>query len=431
MTPAARLQAAIEILGEIAASGRAADRVLEAWGRHNRFAGAKDRGAIAARVFSVLRRRAECAFAAQGDTPRDWVLGALSLDDGLGVEAIAALLDGTGYGPPALTAEERRRLAAPRPPPPAQVRLNVPDWLLPALAAGLGAGLEREMAALQGRAPLDLRVNTLKATRAEVAAALSAEGVATVPLPLPPAALRVGEGEGASPRPPKLGLTAVFREGLVEVQDAGSQIAAALAGARGGETWIDLAAGAGGKALALAAHMGNAGRILALDADARRLAELPPRAARAGATCIAVEAGFGRARDALPEADGVLVDAPCSGTGTWRRNPEARWSLTEDKLRGYLCAQDALLRTAAAQVRPGGRIVYVTCSLLPQENAERIAGLCADAPGLAIVPAGDAWRERFGRAPPPGVDRFAQLTPAAHATDGFFIAILTRRADGP
>ena len=394
MRPAARLQAAIEILGEVLDRGAAADRAVQAWGRANRFAGSGDRRAIAEHVYAALR-------AAQSRDPR------LAAIEGLkagGVEpaAIAASFDGGRHAPAPLNDAERGVLAGPPAPPPL--------WLRQRLERAFGTGMARELEALKGRAPLDLRVNTLKSTRDAAAERLAADGVITAPLGIAPAALRVTSGEGALER------SEAFASGSVEIQDAGSQAVAAMCAARPGMAALDLCAGAGGKTLALAAAMENSGRLVAADTGAVRLKRIAGRAARAGAGIIEttllaadwLEAGddpFGGARFDL-----VLVDAPCSGSGVWRRNPETRLRLTEDGVASLAALQARLLAAAAARVKPGGRLVYVTCSVLPDENEDVAQGFLEAA--SAFVAEG-------------GPRRFS---PAATDTDGFFAAIFRKGA---
>jgi 16S rRNA (cytosine967-C5)-methyltransferase len=316
--PAARWQAAIEILAEIAAQLRAADAILGDWGRAHRYAGAKDRAAISDLVFLVLRRRAELAHVAGTDAPRALVLAALARVEGAAPEALStAIAEGGKYAMAPLSAAESalaaRAAAMSDAELPTAARANVPGWLMPDLAVAFGGRLEAEAAALTGRAPLDLRVNTLKAARTQARERLAGEAVETELCPLSPVGLRVTGRRQVTG-------TAAFREGLVEVQDEGSQLAALLTGARPGETVVDLCAGAGGKTLAVAATMADRGRLVAFDSDPARLGRLAPRAARAGVTIVEARAADPLAAESDPlmqslagEADRVLLDAPCSG----------------------------------------------------------------------------------------------------------------------
>lgn len=387
MTPAARVQAAIELLDaaiEAARSkGAPADRLVADYFRQRRYAGSKDRRAVRELVYRAIR--------ACGPVPESGRAAMLRLaqDDVL----LAPLFDGSQHGPAPIAEGETV----------AEDGL-APEWLETALAGSDIAG--EEAAALLGRAPLDLRVNTLKAARDSVDLPEPGEPLAA------PNALRFPSGTSVDQWP-------AYREGLVEIQDHGSQLAGMAVGAQPGETVIDLCAGAGGKTLALAAAMDDRGTLIASDTDRARLSNLAPRAARAGASVIeTLLLDPGRELEVLGrfagKADAVLVDAPCSGTGTWRRNPEARWRLDPAQLARFAEVQDRLLDLAARLVRPGGRLVYVTCSLLDAEGADRLARFLADQP---------AWRADppalpLGRARGNGL----RLTPFHDDTDGFFIA---------
>lgn len=431
MTPGARLQSAIDILNDIFQSGRPADRIVESWARSNRYAGSKDRAAISNLVYTVLRRRAELSAATGHEEARLLAVAALALLEGEGIAAVAALADGAGHAPAPLTGEEKAVLdAASLPGPDAApwVRFNYPEWLHAEFEEAFGGSLEREMAALMDRAPTDLRVNTLKSTRDKALTELAEAGVATEPCPLSPWGLRLL----ARANLPGL---ALYRDGAVEIQDEGSQLACLLTGAKPGEQIVDLCAGGGGKSLALAAMMGNRGQIYACDIDRRRLAGLIPRSERAGIRNLqtrvpapfrpgVADADFA---DLEARADCVLVDAPCSGTGAWRRSPDARWRLDPGTLEGYRTAQVEVLARAAALVRLGGRIVYVTCSLLPSENERQVEAFLAAHPDFKPLPWAAEWPE--GLVPPPATagDWF-RLSPASTGTDGFFVAILRREA---
>ncbi len=420
MTPGARLAAAIEVLSEMFARSAAADRALSAWGRSHRFAGAKDRAAIGERVYLVLRRLNECAFRMRGErSPRALVLGSLAVGDELDAEAIDALLRDGPHAPGALTEDERTALQRASVPPPGDpwVCLNYPQWLHEELAAALGLRLEVEMAALNLRAPLDLRVNALKAKPAEVLEELRRDGIEAALCRFAPMGLRIAPGADA-----KVANLDVFLSGRVEIQDEASQLTVLLAGAQPGDTVIDLAAGAGGKSLALAAAMQNRGRIIACDIEAMRLATLSQRAERAGATIV--ECSGDPYSLSCDPAEIVFVDAPCSGSGTWRRNPEAKWTLTPEKLESYQAAQAQLLDRAVALCGAHGRIVYATCSLLPSEGPGQIAKFLQRHPKWIVKPALDIWHSALRGESPKGLSRFALLTPAQDETDGFFVAVL-------
>jgi len=387
MTPAARVQAAIEILDIVIEAARSngppADRIVTDWFRTRRFAGSKDRRAVRELVYRAIR---EC-----GDIPlsgRAAMLRLVRTD-----EALATLFDGSRHGPAQFEDGE----------PIASGGL-APDWLEEKLRESGISGAEAE--ALLDRAPLDLRVNSLKADRNSLVLPQEAEPTVA------PQGLRLQPGSNVEQWD-------AWRDGLIEVQDTGSQLAALAVEAQPGQTVIDLCAGAGGKTLALGAAMENRGRLIACDTDRQRLSRLEPRALRAGLSIAeTVLLNPGRELDALSQwyqgADAVLVDAPCSGTGTWRRNPEARWRLSPEALDRYVALQARLLDLAAGLVRPGGSLIYVTCSLLDAEGADqaqrfvdRHSSWKVDVPGL---PAGS---ER---------GKGIRLTPFHDGTDGFFFA---------
>ncbi|WP_226700649.1 RsmB/NOP family class I SAM-dependent RNA methyltransferase [Qipengyuania gaetbuli] len=387
MTPAARVQTAIELLDAIIASARAkgapADRILAEWFRNNRFAGSKDRRAIRELVFAAIR-----ACGPVPDTGRAAMLRLAQQDPSL-----SALFDGSQYGPAMLGEGE-----------PVAEGGVAPRWLTDRLDR---SGVDGEEAtALLGRAPLDIRVNTLKAERATLSLPAPAEPTAA------PQGLRFEPGT-------QVEQWAEWREGKVEIQDTGSQMACLAVGAEPGETVIDLCAGGGGKTLALAAAMNNLGRLVASDTDRNRMSVLAPRAERAGAKNIETRLlNPGREMEALADlagqADEVLIDAPCSGTGTWRRNPEARWRLDDKELERLTAIQSRLLDIAAGLLKPGGRLVYVTCSLLDEEGAGQFdAFLARTGDFRAVIPELPAGRQR---------GHGIRLTPFHDGTDGFFIA---------
>jgi 16S rRNA (cytosine967-C5)-methyltransferase len=433
MTPAARLSAAIDVFADIGARRRPAADALKDWGLAHRFAGSGDRAAIAGLVYDALRRKASAAFMMGANTPRAVLLGMLRLERKLDRDGIARLCDGGRFGPPPLTDDEGSRLAAAAlDGAPPWVAGDYPDWLDPHLARTFGDERAAEGAALASRAPLDLRVNTLKAERDDAAATLS--DLAPGPARWSPLGLRIVLGADA--KSPAIHAEPAFLKGLVEIQDEGSQLGALLAGAKPGEQVVDLCAGAGGKTLALAAAMENRGQIYATDSDKRRLAPIHARLERAGVHNVQVRTPRGAGADMLADvagrADLVLIDAPCTGTGAWRRNPDAKWRVRPGALAGRLQEQEAVLDRAAALVRPGGRIAYVTCSVLGEENGDQVRGFLARHPPFAPVPPSDvagALGERaflFRRAVLM-TEEGLLMTPRRTETDGFFVAILSRR----
>lgn len=442
MTPAARVQAGIDLLGATAAAPRApADAVANSWFRARRFIGAGDRRAIADRHWAMLRNEARLAWALKRVrapiTHRTMILAQL-LAEGAGADSIAGLFSGSLHGPAPLSDVERFCLHALAalpgdhdPAMPDAVRYGLPAWLLPHLADRFGDSLGPEMEAMGQPAPTDLRANLLKATRDEARAALAAEGILAEPTPFSPWGLRI---EGRRP----VTATAAFREGLVEIQDEGSQLIAVLADARPGGQVVDFCAGAAGKTLALAATMANRGRLLACDVSASRLEAAVKRLRRAGVGNVErrlLEPGERWTKRSAERFDRVLVDAPCSGTGTWRRNPDARGRLTEQDLLELVEKQSKILDRASRLVKPGGKLIYATCSLLPRENEAQVKGFLDRHGDFSLVPLPEAWEASALRASPSsacGATRppcdgpYLSLTPARHGTDGFFAAVLHR-----
>lgn len=352
MTPAARLAAAIDILDRILA-GTPAEQALTNWSRASRFAGSGDRAAVRDHVFDALRCRGSYA-ALGGAGGRGLVLGLVRAQ---GLDP--ALFGAAGHGPAPLTPEEQGRIAASMPPPDALAPLDWPAWLRPRLEADLAGDFLSVSRAMRARAPVFLRVNLARIARDAAQAELAAEGIATRPHPLADSALEVTDGAR------RIQKSAAYQDGLVELQDVASQAAVEMVQVSDGDRVLDYCAGGGGKALALAARVPGA-RITAHDIDADRMRDLPARAARAGAR-------IAQARPGAPgeNFDLVLVDAPCSGSGTWRRTPDAKWRLTEEGLTRLVSLQHDILARAAGLVAPGGRLCYMTCSLLACEDAEQ------------------------------------------------------------
>jgi 16S rRNA (cytosine967-C5)-methyltransferase len=432
MTPAARLSAAIEVIDTIEAQRSPAANALKEWGTAHRFAGSGDRAAIAGLVWDVLRRRASSAWVMEDDTPRARVLGMLKVERGLNAEAIGALCDGGRFAPEPLSDAERAALVSRSPnDAPAPVAGDYPDWLDPYLAEVFGEDRAAEAAAMASRAPLDLRVNTLKAKREKVLAALDHLGATETPWS--PIGLRIELGADA--RNPGIHAEESFIKGAVEVQDEGSQLAALFSAAKPGEQVIDLCAGAGGKTLALAAMMQGKGRLIATDRDKRQLAPIHERLSRAGVHNADVRSPKGAAdplADIKASADLVMIDAPCTGTGTWRRNPDAKWRMRPGALEIRIKDQAEVLDRAAGLVKPGGRIAYITCSVLAPENGEQVRRFVARRPEFSVVPpdqtAGALWdkAEAFAEAALASPEGWL-MTPRRTGTDGFFVATLKRR----
>jgi 16S rRNA (cytosine967-C5)-methyltransferase len=431
MTPGARASAAIEVLTDIAERKRPAADALKDWGLAHRFAGSGDRAAIGNLVFDALRRRASCAYAMGDDSPRALVLRTLVASWDMAPQAVAALADGSRFAPAPLTPEELAGLKRELPSDaPAFIRGDYPEWLDPHFQQAFGAKAAEEAAALATRAPVDLRVNTLKATRDKVLHAL--RRFEAVPTPYSPLGVRIAAGVGPS-RSPHVEAEPAHGKGWYEVQDEASQIATRLSGARPKEQILDLCAGAGGKTLALAAAMENTGQLYAYDADRMRLRPIFERLKRAGVRNAQVlDPGNTEAlADLEGKMDRVIVDAPCTGSGVWRRRPDAKWRLSPQMLEARLAEQRAVLDQAARLVKPGGRLIYITCSVLPPENRDQVDAFIARHPEFSIVPWAPLWEQAaFSAAPPQSADGSAEtllMMPRSFGTDGFFVAMLQRK----
>lgn len=385
MTPGARVAAAIEVLDDMA-GGLAAEQALTRWARRSRFAGSKDRAAIRDHVFDVLRTRKTAAYYGGSDTARALMIGLLHHQRA----DIESLFDAQGHAPSPLSEAEAN---FPDPPTDPQILWNLPDWVIPLFQTSLGDGAVAAALALQSRAPITLRVNLAKITRAEAQEMLREQGIETTDNPLANSALTVNQGAR------QIRNSAAYSEGYVELQDAASQaVVAALP--RGGKV-LDYCTGGGGKALALA--MDTSRQVFAHDIDTSRMADLPTRTARAAAGMVQVVTD-----DLSTHApyDVVLCDAPCSGSGAWRRAAEGKWTLTPDRLQSLTQIQDDILDKAAALTAPNGILAYATCSVFKSENEDRVDAFLARKPG---------WQAVFSH-------RYA----VDDHGDGFFTAHLTR-----
>lgn len=433
MRPGGRIQAAAEVLDDILVRHQPAATALADWGRRHRFAGSGDRAAIGTLVYDALRRRLSLAAQMGSDAPRALALAAAPRALGLSVEDVVALADGSPHAPAPLSDDEQRRLAAGVPDDaPPHVVADVPEWVMASFTRAFGERAVIEGQAMAERAPVDLRANALKAPRDKVLTALASHGAEAAARS--PVGVRIPAPRGPA-RSPHVEAEASHGKGWFEVQDEGSQIAALLAGAAPKQQVLDLCAGAGGKTLAMAAAMQNSGQIYAYDRDKGQLRPIFDRLKRAGVRNVQVLDGGDRAAlDALgPRFDVVLVDAPCSGSGTWRRKPDAKWRLKPEALATRRSEQREVLSLASGLVRPGGRLCYVTCSVLPEENVDQAAWFKETYPGFTPVPYGKAWLETIGGTPPvsaDGSDETLLLTPASHGTDGFFVALFSKAAEG-
>ena len=421
-----RLSAAIEVLADVETRHRPVAEALKAWGLNNRFAGAGDRAAIGNLVYDALRKRASHAYAMGSDSPRALVLAVAVFDWGTTPEELNDLFAGDTHAPEVLSADEVRRLSASDPlaDAPEHVRADLPEWAVPSLRQSLGAFWREEGRAMAGRPALDLRVKTLKSDRERVLRTL--ERVQAVAADISPVGVRIASGDRDS-RTPNVQADEGYLKGWFEVQDQGSQIVALLAGAQPGEQVLDLCAGAGGKTLAMAAAMRNKGQIFAYDSDRHRLAPIYDRLKRNGVRNVQVRApGSGALDDLTGKMDRVVIDAPCTGAGTWRRRPDAKWKLTAEQVAQRVGEQAAILEEGMRYVKPGGTLVYITCSVLHEENAAQVEAFRAAHPAFApvdLAPALDApgARERvhLGR-------QGVLLTPHKTGTDGFFVSVLRK-----
>lgn len=448
VTPAAHLQATLDLMHDIDRLARPADSVVSTWFRNHRHLEAEDRVRISDLVLLLLRHHARLAWwlARHGreETPRNRLLAWLALKSGTDASSpqgarlygpktwdqVQALFSGAREAPARPTDLERALFAKlqgcpiDHPAMPEEVRVECPPWALEPLRHRFEASFEREMRALLDPPALDLRVNPIKATREGVLRELEALGLNAQAGRMAPFAIRLRQR-------PALTRLPMLKRGEVEIQDEGSQLVALLVDAQPGERVVDFCAGAGGKTLAIAAQMANKGHVIACDVLATRLQRAAERFRRAGLHNIETrplthekDRWVKRHKGAF---DRVLVDAPCSGTGTWRRNPDARWRLLGPGLDHLLPLQARILASAARLVKPGGRLVYATCSLLPQENEEQIAAFLAAHPDFHVVPLRQAAPDLAGSTHPD----YLALTPARHDTDGFFAAVLQRGITAP
>ncbi|PPJ48097.1 RsmB/NOP family class I SAM-dependent RNA methyltransferase [Rhizobium sp. KAs_5_22] len=424
-----RLAGAIEVLDDIEARRRPVADALKDWGLAHRFAGSGDRAAIGNIVYDALRMKLSHAWLMDDDSAAALGWAVLLRQWGLDAEALAAEFDGDNFAPKPLTAEQlaafsSRDLAD----APLNVQGDIPEWIQPSFEAAFGEDWLDEAKALAGRPTLDLRVNTIKANRDKVLKALDRTSAQAARIAR--FGIRIPAGEGAS-RLPNVTAELSFQKGWFEVQDEGSQIVSDLVDAKEGDQVLDFCAGGGGKTLAIAAVMNNKGQVHAYDADRKRLAPIIERLKRAGTRNVQVHDSLRGIESLKGHVDRVLVDAPCTGTGTWRRRPDTKWRLTLRNLQERVAQQQEALSEAAAYVRPGGELLYVTCSALPEENDAQATAFCAANPEFEIAPTLDSWDRLFGKdAPRPGSQNglTVTLSPASTDTDGFFFCRMRRKA---
>ena len=422
-----RLAGAIEVLADIESRRRPVADALKDWGLSHRFAGSGDRAAIGNIVYDALRKKLSHAWLMDDDSAAALGHAVMLRQWGESRESLAAELEGDRFAPAPLpdtawAAFASRNLAD----APDHVRADIPEWLLASFRRAFGGNWLVEAEALTERPSLDLRANTLKAGREKVLAALERSGAG--PSPVARFGIRIPAGEGPS-RLPNVTAELSFAKGWFEVQDEGSQIVADLVSPQDGEQVLDFCAGGGGKTLAMSAALSNKGQIHAYDVDRQRLHPIIERLRRAGTRNVQVHDNDKALARLEGRMDRVLVDAPCTGTGTWRRRPDTKWRLTEKNLEERCQQQAGVLGQASRYVAPGGHLAYVTCSLLPQENEDQISRFLETHPDFAPVNAVSMFDVRFPHAAGRHVTVDGQsltLTPASTGTDGFFFALLKR-----
>ena len=423
-----RLAAAIEILDDLEAKHRPAADALKDWGASHRFAGAGDRAAIGNIVYDALRRKRSAGWLLDSESGRALAFGAMVLEREMDGAAINEALEGDRFAPSPLSDAElalldTRNLAD----APDAVRADCPDWCVPLVEGAFGEGWVSEVSGLAARPPLDLRVNTLTATRDKVLAELADTGAAACPIA--PNGVRIPPVSGHG-RHPNVQAGEPFQNGWFEVQDEGSQIVADLAGATPGMQVLDYCAGAGGKSLALAAAMQNRGQIFAHDSEKHRLAPIHERLKRSGVRNVQTVTGQAGLEPLRGNMDLVVVDAPCTGSGTWRRRPDAKWRLTDRQLEIRLREQASILADAVDFLKPGGRLVYITCSIFPQENGDQVEAILSARPDVSAIDPSLVWSERFPAHPDRARIKATgiTLTPATTGTDGFFFSVMQKNA---
>lgn len=423
-----RLAGAIEVLDDIEARRRPVADALKDWGLAHRFAGSGDRAAIGNIVYDALRMKLSHAWLMDDDSAASLGWAVLIRQWGYYPERLASEFDGDNFAPAPLNDAQIAAIASRRlEDAPLHVQGDIPEWIQASFETAFGDNWIEEARALAGRPTLDLRVNTLKANRDKVLKALDRAGAQAARIAR--FGMRVAAGEGAS-RLPNVTAELSFQKGWFEVQDEGSQIVADLVDAREGDQVLDFCAGGGGKTLAMAAAMHNKGQVHAYDADRKRLAPIIERLKRAGTHNVQVHDSAKGLAAIKGKLDRVLVDAPCTGTGTWRRRPDTKWRLTARNLQERVSQQQEALTEASAYVRPGGELLYVTCSLLPEENDAQASAFCAANPEFSIAPALETWDKLFAKDAPRPLSQnglTVTLSPASTDTDGFFFCRMRRK----
>ncbi len=420
-----RVQAAIEVLDDIETRKRPAASALKDWGLAHRFAGSGDRAAIGNLVYDALRSKKSLAYLSGSDKSSDLVFSLLINGWKMSVEEIRETFEGDKFAPEFLTDEQLAAMAEQDlAVAPMDVQADIPEWCVPSFEANFDQDWIAEAQAFAKRPSLDMRVNTLKSTREKVLKQLKN----AKPSGIARNGMRI-TSDAPFARQPNIQAEEAYQKGRFEIQDEGSQIVADLVFARAGEAVLDFCAGAGGKTLALSAMMENKGQVHAYDADKARLAPIYERLKRAGTRNVQVHSPDDDLSALAGKMDKVVVDAPCTGTGTWRRRPDAKWRLTQQNLEERLQQQEEVLSEAAPFVRAGGHLIYITCSILPEENENQVYAFMEDNPEFELVSAGEVWEDLFGydKASPWSSDmKTVTLTPASTNTDGFFFAVMER-----
>jgi len=425
-----RIAAAIEVLADIEARKRPVSEALKAWGLANRFAGAGDRAAIGNLVYDALRRKQSHAALMGSESPRALVLSVVVREWGISVDDLVQNFAGDTHAPQTITPDEKTALEARSSDvhPEGHIAADVPEWVAPQLAESFGDDWVAEAQAMAARPPLDLRVNSLKSNPDRVLKSLSRFSPEAGPVT--PNGIRIAAGTGDS-RTPNVLTDEAYLKGWFEVQDQGSQAVSLLVDARPGEQVLDLCAGAGGKTLAMAAAMNNKGQIFAFDSDRNRLAPIYDRLKRNGVRNVQVRPPEpGALDDLVGKLDRVVIDAPCTGSGTWRRQPTAKWKLTPEQVAQRVEEQREILEQGVTYVKPGGALVYITCSILPDENSRQATAFLDRHPDFEAVPGNTLWMKHFSGtkararfSPEGGI----LLSPLSTGTDGFYFFMARRR----
>ncbi len=427
-----RIAAAMEIIDDLERRRRPVSVALKDWGQANRFAGSGDRAAIGNLVYDAMRKRASHAFLMQSETGRALALSVVVNDWKIPINELETAFASDNFAPEQISNEEKKLLLneknlAKAPP---HTRANIPGWLAMGFEKTFGKNWTGQAEALGERPPLDMRVNSLKSTSEKVKKNLGRFG--PEPMDIATMGLRIRAGKGEE-RVANIASSEAYKKGWVEIQDQGSQIVSALSNARPGEQVLDFCAGGGGKTLALASLLENRGQIFAHDRDRNRLAPIFDRLKRAGVRNVQVRSPQDGALDNLiGKMDKVVTDAPCTGSGTWRRHPDSRWRLSPEQLEKRRQEQELILEQACKFLRPGGELIYITCSLLPEENIEQIESFIARNQDFDSIDPRQRWDGIFpGSSRKPVFDRHgATLSPLSTGTDGFYISILQNRGTG-